>query len=102
MDGFAWIFAVLVSGIGLLVVGVFLMARLWPVLSGTPEWFMILGIAGMTPFVLGAHHGTALLLAPSRAHLGRLFMGLDLDGGIAGTEAAYRPSNCFSLRRFAP
>ena len=35
--------------------GVFLMARLWPVLSGTPEWFTILGLAGMVSLVLGAY-----------------------------------------------
>src|SRR5690606_14214553 len=35
--------------------GVFLMARLWPVLAGTPEWFTIVGLAGMISFVLGAY-----------------------------------------------
>src|SRR5690606_34589357 len=28
--------------------GVFLLARLWPVLSGTDEWFLIVGLAGLS------------------------------------------------------
>src|SRR5690606_27943078 len=34
--------------------GVFLLARLWPVLSGTPEWFYIVAGAGMITLCLGA------------------------------------------------
>ncbi len=34
--------------------GIFLMARMWPVLSGTPEWFMIVTTAGLITMVLGA------------------------------------------------
>src|SRR5690606_4847165 len=33
--------------------GVFLMARFWPVLAGTEEWFWIVGLAGMSSFLLG-------------------------------------------------
>ena len=34
--------------------GIFLLARLWPVLSGTPEWFMLVTGAGLATMVLGA------------------------------------------------
>ena len=34
--------------------GVFLLTRFWPVLSGTPEWFTLVGIAGLTTLLLGA------------------------------------------------
>ncbi len=34
--------------------GVFLLARLWPVLSGTDEWFFIVGSIGMATLMLGA------------------------------------------------
>jgi multicomponent K+:H+ antiporter subunit A len=33
--------------------GIFLLARLFPALSGTPEWFWIVSITGMLPFYLG-------------------------------------------------
>jgi multicomponent K+:H+ antiporter subunit A len=35
--------------------GVFLLARFWPVLSGTPEWFTIVGLAGLSTLLLGAY-----------------------------------------------
>ena len=34
--------------------GVFLLARLWPVLAGTPEWSWIVGGAGLSTLLLGA------------------------------------------------
>jgi len=34
--------------------GVFLLARLWPVLSGTDAWMWTVGLAGLCTFVLGA------------------------------------------------
>src|SRR5918997_5491358 len=35
--------------------GVFLLARLWPVLAGTDAWFWIVGTAGMATLLLGAY-----------------------------------------------
>ena len=35
--------------------GVFLMARLWPVMAGTDPWFWIVGTSGLITFVLGAY-----------------------------------------------
>jgi multicomponent K+:H+ antiporter subunit A len=34
--------------------GLFLMARLWPVLAGTPEWFYVVATTGLVTMVLGA------------------------------------------------
>ena len=34
--------------------GLFLMARLWPVLAGTPEWFYIVATTGLVTMLLGA------------------------------------------------
>src|SRR5690606_25533037 len=35
--------------------GVFLLARFWPIMSGTDEWFFIVGFAGMSTLLLGAY-----------------------------------------------
>ncbi|XXY24905.1 proton-conducting transporter membrane subunit [Sorangium sp. So ce233] len=72
IDGFAWMFAVLITVIGALVClyarycmspedpvarlyALFLLARLWPALSGTELWFWIVSGAGMTTLLLGAY-----------------------------------------------
>lgn len=34
--------------------GVFLLVRFWPVLSGTYEWFILVGLAGISTMLLGA------------------------------------------------
>ncbi|MDO8874900.1 MAG: proton-conducting transporter membrane subunit, partial [Pseudolabrys sp.] len=34
--------------------GVFLMARLWPALAGTPEWFLIVSLTGLATMVIAA------------------------------------------------
>src|SRR5690625_7818144 len=38
--------------------GVFLMARFWPALAGTPEWLWIFGTAGLIILTLGAYVAT--------------------------------------------
>ena len=52
--------------------GIFLMARLWPVLAGTPEWFVIVTTANhfLADAVLGAL--TALIAYGGAVLLGRL------------------------------
>ncbi|MCY4335327.1 MAG: monovalent cation/H+ antiporter subunit A [Litoreibacter sp.] len=68
--------------------GIFLMARLWPVLSGTPEWFMIVTTAGLITMVLGAvialfkHDLKALLAFSTVSHLGLITM-------LLGTGTAF-------------
>ncbi|MEM6385586.1 MAG: monovalent cation/H+ antiporter subunit A [Pseudomonadota bacterium] len=68
--------------------GIFLMARLWPVLSGTPEWFVIVTTAGLITMVLGAvialfkHDLKALLAFSTVSHLGLITM-------LLGTGTAF-------------
>ena len=69
--------------------GVFLLARLWPVMAGTDAWFWIVGFAGMVTFLLGAYsaifqHDLKGLLAYSTiSHLGliTLLLGLNSAAG---------------------
>ncbi|MWB79354.1 monovalent cation/H+ antiporter subunit A [Pseudooceanicola sp. 216_PA32_1] len=68
--------------------GIFLMARLWPVLSGTDAWFAIVTTAGLVTMVLGAVIGLfkndlkALLAFSTVSHLGLITM-------LLGTGSAY-------------
>lgn len=68
--------------------GIFLMARLWPVLSGTPEWFYLVTTAGLITMVLGAfialfkHDLKALLAFSTVSHLGLITM-------LLGTGTAF-------------
>jgi multicomponent K+:H+ antiporter subunit A len=79
--------------------GVFLMARLWPVLSGTPEWFVILGLAGMASLVLGAYlamfqHDLKGLLAYSTiSHLGLITLLLSLGSPLGAVAAIFHMLN---------
>ncbi|WBU63697.1 monovalent cation/H+ antiporter subunit A [Paracoccus aerodenitrificans] len=73
--------------------GLFLMARLWPVLSGTPEWFYIVATTGLVTMLIGAVIGLfkddlkALLAFSTVSHLGLITMLLGL-GTKAGAIAA--------------
>ncbi|SMX39225.1 monovalent cation/H+ antiporter subunit A [Octadecabacter ascidiaceicola] len=68
--------------------GIFLMARMWPVLSGTPEWFYIVTTAGLITMILGAvialfkHDLKALLAFSTVSHLGLITM-------LLGTGTAF-------------
>ncbi len=68
--------------------GIFLMARMWPVLSGTPEWIAIVTTAGLITMVLGAvialfkHDLKALLAFSTVSHLGLITM-------LLGTSTAF-------------
>jgi multicomponent K+:H+ antiporter subunit A len=70
--------------------GIFLMARLWPVLAGTPEWFWIVTTAGLVTMLLGAkvalfkHDLKAILAFSTVSHLGLITMLL----GFGTTKAA--------------
>jgi multicomponent K+:H+ antiporter subunit A len=69
--------------------GVFLMARMWPVLSGTDAWFYIVATTGLVTMVIGALIALfkddlkALLAFSTVSHLGLITMLLGF-----GTEAA--------------
>ena len=69
--------------------GIFLMARLWPVLAGSPEWFAIVTTVGLVTMLLGAAIALfkddlkALLAYSTVSHLGLITMLLGI-----GTKAA--------------
>jgi multicomponent K+:H+ antiporter subunit A len=79
--------------------GVFLMARLWPVLSGTPEWFTIVGIAGMASLVLGAYLAMfqqdlkGLLAYSTISHLGLITLLLSLGSPLGLVAAIFHMLN---------
>ena len=73
--------------------GLFLMARLWPVLSGTPEWFYIVATTGLFTMLMGAVIALfkddlkAILAFSTVSQLGMVTMLLGL-GTEAGVIAA--------------
>jgi multicomponent K+:H+ antiporter subunit A len=79
--------------------GLFLMARLWPVLSGTEAWFLIVSTAGLITMVLGAkialfkHDLKALLAFSTVSHLGLITMLLGLGTPEAAVVAVFHIIN---------
>ena len=79
--------------------GIFLMARLWPVLSGTPEWFGIVTSAGLITMVLGAvialfkHDLKALLAYSTVSHLGLITMLLGTGTAFGAMAAVFHILN---------
>jgi multicomponent K+:H+ antiporter subunit A len=79
--------------------GVFLMARLWPVLSGTPEWFWIVGGAGLATLLLGAYAAMfqndlkGLLAYSTISHLGLITLLLGLNSPLAAVAAVFHMMN---------
>jgi multicomponent K+:H+ antiporter subunit A len=79
--------------------GVFLMARLWPVLADTPEWFTILGLSGMISLVLGAYLAMfqqdlkGLLAYSTISHLGLITLLLSLGSPLAAVAAIFHMLN---------
>ena len=79
--------------------GIFLMARTWPVLSGTPEWFVIVTTAGLVTMVLGAtialfkHDLKALLAFSTVSHLGLITMLLGTGTAFGAMAAVFHILN---------
>ncbi|MBL4915668.1 monovalent cation/H+ antiporter subunit A [Szabonella alba] len=79
--------------------GLFLMARMWPVLAGTPEWFYLVATAGLITMVLGAVIGVfkddlkALLAFSTVSHLGLITMLLGFGTKAAATVAVFHILN---------
>ncbi len=79
--------------------GVFLMARLWPVLSGTEEWFWLVGGAGAATLLLGGylamfqHDLKALLAYSTISHLGLITLLLGLNSPLAAVAAVFHVMN---------
>ncbi|MGV1915270.1 monovalent cation/H+ antiporter subunit A [uncultured Agrobacterium sp.] len=79
--------------------GVFLLARLWPVLAGTQEWFWLVGFAGITTLLLGAYFAMfqqdlkGLLAYSTISHLGLITTLLSLGSPLAAVAAIFHMAN---------
>jgi len=79
--------------------GVFLLARLWPVLAGTEEWFWIIGGAGLCTLLLGAYTAIfqqdlkGLLAYSTISHLGLITLLLGLGSPLALVAAVFHIMN---------
>ena len=79
--------------------GVFLLARLWPVLSGTQEWFWLVGGAGACTLLLGAYVAMfqndlkGLLAYSTISHLGLITLLLGLNSPLAAVAAVFHILN---------
>jgi len=79
--------------------GLFLMARLWPVLAGTPEWFWIVSTAGLVTMVMAAKIAffkddlKALLAFSTVSHLALITMLLGYGTKAAATVAVFHIIN---------
>lgn len=79
--------------------GVFLLVRLWPVLSGTYEWFILLGVAGMLTLLLGAYFAMfqqdlkGVLAYSTISHLGLITTLLSLGSPLATVAAIFHMLN---------
>jgi multicomponent K+:H+ antiporter subunit A len=79
--------------------GVFLLARLWPVLSGTQLWFWLVGSAGLVTLLLGAwvalfrNDLKAVLAYSTISHLGLIVLLLGLNSPLAAVAAVFHLMN---------
>jgi multicomponent K+:H+ antiporter subunit A len=79
--------------------GLFLMARLWPVLAGTDEWFYLVASVGLTTMVLGAWIALfkddlkGLLAYSTVSHLGLVTFLLGLGSPMAAVAAVFHILN---------
>ncbi len=79
--------------------GVFLLARLWPVLAGTPEWSWIIGGAGLATLLIGAFVAIfqqdlkGLLAYSTLSHLGLITLLLGIGTPLAAVAAIFHILN---------
>ncbi|NYT25642.1 monovalent cation/H+ antiporter subunit A [Alcaligenaceae bacterium] len=79
--------------------GVFLLARFWPVMAGTPEWTWIIGGAGAISLLLGAYAATfqtdmkGVLAYSTISHLGLITLLLGMDSRLALVAAVFHIIN---------
>ncbi len=79
--------------------GIFLLARMYPVLSGTEMWFIIVSMTGLITLLIGAYvalfkHDLKGLLAYSTvSHLGLITLLLGLDTQLAAIAALFHIMN---------
>ena len=79
--------------------GVFLLARLWPVLSGTDLWFWIVSLAGLSSLLLGAFAAIfqrdmkGVLAYSTISHLGLVTLLLGMNTPLALGAAVFHMMN---------
>jgi multicomponent K+:H+ antiporter subunit A len=79
--------------------GVFLLVRLWPALSGTPEWTWIIGGAGVCTLLIGAfiaifqHDLKGLLAYSTISHLGLITVLIGIGTPLAIVAAIFHILN---------
>ncbi|WP_191059125.1 monovalent cation/H+ antiporter subunit A [Geminicoccus harenae] len=79
--------------------GVFLMARLWPVMAGTPEWFWLVGVAGLSSLLIAAYFAIfqqdlkGLLAYSTISHLGLITTLLSLSSPLGAVAAIFHMVN---------
>ena len=79
--------------------GVFLLARLWPVLAGSEAWFWIVGGAGLATLLLGAYAAMfqndlkGLLAYSTLSHLGLITLLLGMNSPLAAVAAVFHMMN---------
>ena len=79
--------------------GVFLLARLWPVLAGTDEWFWIVTSAGLATLLIGGFAAIfqndlkGLLAYSTISHLGLITTLLGLNSPLAAVAAVFHIIN---------
>ncbi|MBT9567168.1 MAG: monovalent cation/H+ antiporter subunit A, partial [Thiobacillus sp.] len=79
--------------------GVFLLARLFPALSGTPEWFWLVSSAGLATLLLGAyvalfkHDLKGLLAYSTLSHLGLITLLFGLSTPLAAVAGVFHIMN---------
>ncbi|HEU5074926.1 MAG TPA: monovalent cation/H+ antiporter subunit A [Polyangiaceae bacterium] len=79
--------------------GVFLLTRLWPVLSGTEWWFWLVSGVGVTTFLLGAYTAMfqndlkAVLAYSTISHLGLITLLFGLNSSLAAVAGVFHILN---------
>jgi len=79
--------------------GVFLLARLWPVLSGTALWFWLVSGAGLTTLLLGSYIAMfqsdlkRLLAYSTISHLGLITLLFGLNSSLAAVAGVFHIMN---------
>ena len=79
--------------------GVFLLARMWPVLGGTEPWFWLVGGAGLITLLIGGYAAMfqndlkGLLAYSTISHLGLITLLLGLNSPLAAVAAVFHIMN---------
>mgnify|MGYP003562948814 CR=1 FL=1 len=79
--------------------GIFLLARLYPVLSGTTSWFLIVSVTGMVTMLFGAYHALfkhdlkGLLAYSTISHLGLITLLFGMGTALAAVAAVFHIIN---------